>query len=200
MNFIVLADNIAFETIQRFNPSINWIRVEDVQSFTDHHNADAFFDLTENAIINEHPGINQPLFIHSVNESLPAGKNAIRINAWNGFLENEIWELAGNITAREEEVLSALGKKMIRCEDEPGFIAPRVIAMIINEAYFAKGENVSTEDEIDIAMKLGTNYPYGPFEWARKIGIQNIYALLEKLAQHDKRYQAAPLLTKTVSE
>ena len=36
------------------------------------------------------------------------------------------------------------------------------------------GENVSTRDEIDTAMKLGTNYPFGPFEWAEKIGLKNI--------------------------
>ncbi len=45
------------------------------------------------------------------------------------------------------------------------------MAMIINEAWHALAEEVSTKNEIDTAMKLGTNYPYGPFEWAEKIGL-----------------------------
>jgi 3-hydroxyacyl-CoA dehydrogenase len=44
--------------------------------------------------------------------------------------------------------------------------------MIINEAYFALEDNVSTKAETDIAMKLGTNYPYGPFEWGQLIGLK----------------------------
>ena len=84
--------------------------------------------------------------------------------------------------------------------DEPGFIAARIIAMIINEAYFAVDENVSSKTEIDTAMKLGTNYPYGPFEWAELIGTNNILALLQKLNSTDSRYQPAAFLIKEVKE
>jgi len=89
---------------------------------------------------------------------------------------------------------------MIRVEDEPGLISARIIAMIINEAYFANAENVSTEKEIDTAMKLGTNYPYGPFEWADKIGVKNIYVLLEKLSINDPRYHPSALLHAAAKE
>ena len=85
-------------------------------------------------------------------------------------------------------------------KDEPGLVSARVISMIINEAFFALGENVSSIEEIDLAMKLGTNYPYGPFEWSEKIGLQNIYHLLHKLSQTDKRYLIAPLLEKKYLE
>ena len=51
--------------------------------------------------------------------------------------------------------------------DIPGFISARVVSMIINEAYFALEEEVSSKEEIDTAMKLGTNYPYGPFDGVR---------------------------------
>ena len=83
--------------------------------------------------------------------------------------------------------------------DDYGFIAARIIAMIINEAYYALEENVSTKEQIDIAMKLGTNYPYGPFEWSEKIGIEKIYLLLEKLSVQNKRYTIAGSL-KTTAE
>ena len=68
--------------------------------------------------------------------------------------------------------------------------------MIINEAYFALEEGVSTKEEIDTAMKLGTNYPYGPFEWAKKIGLKNIFQLLDKLHKTNLRYEPAALLKK----
>ncbi len=68
--------------------------------------------------------------------------------------------------------------------------------MIINEAFYALGDDVSTKEEIDVAMKLGTNYPFGPFEWGEKIGLQNIIELLKKLSENDKRYNVAPYLQK----
>ena len=56
----------------------------------------------------------------------------------------------------------------------------------------------ASEEDIDLAMKLGTNYPYGPFEWARKIGIKHIYEILEALYEDtkDERYKISPLLKK----
>jgi 3-hydroxybutyryl-CoA dehydrogenase len=69
--------------------------------------------------------------------------------------------------------------------------------MIINEAYYTLEEKVSTKEQIDVAMKLGTNYPLGPFEWSEKIGINNIYELLRKLSMENDRYTIAPLLRKT---
>lgn len=195
MQIVVLANDVVFKTIKETNPAVNWVNVADVDSFSAYPDADAFFDLTENAAVNDHPVNGKPLFINSVTAGLPVGKKATRINGWNGFLQHTTWEVAGHVSEKEKEILAALNKTIIECADEPGFIAARIIAMIINEAYFAKGENVSTEAEIDIAMKLGTNYPYGPFEWAEKIGIQQVYELLLQLAKQDARYQPSPSLT-----
>jgi 3-hydroxybutyryl-CoA dehydrogenase len=66
--------------------------------------------------------------------------------------------------------------------------------MIINEAYFALSEGVSTKAQINIAMKLGTAYPYGTFEWSERIGLQNIASLLLKLSRQQKRYMPCKLL------
>ena len=71
---------------------------------------------------------------------------------------------------------------------------------IINEAYYTLGAQVSTREEIDIAMKLGTSYPYGPFEWAAKIGLKRIYELLVELSKVDERYTPAPLLAAEAGE
>ena len=91
-------------------------------------------------------------------------------------------------------VLNQLQWQFVWVGDDYGFIAARIISMIINEAYFALEENVSTKEQIDVAMKLGTNYPYGPFEWSKKIGLINILNLLQKLAQGDPRYTVCALL------
>ncbi len=141
----------------------------------------------------------KPVLLNSVTgtlQELKVAGNIIRINGWNGFLSRTIWEAAGKITGEVKQVFAALGKQFIEVKDEPGLIAARTVSMIINEAYFALGEEVSTRDEIDTAMKLGTNYPFGPFEWAKKIELGNIYHLLAALGKTDTRYLPAPLLIK----
>ena len=129
-------------------------------------------------------------------ENLPA--NFLRINAWPTFLKNKIVEtsLHPNQINLATEIFSGFGKKIKEVPDIKGFVTPRVISMIINEAYFALEENVSTKNEIDLAMKLGTNYPYGPFELAEKIGIDKIYSLLVSLSTENARYTPAQLLKK----
>ena len=72
--------------------------------------------------------------------------------------------------------------------------------MIINEAYFALEDNVSSKTEIDTAMKLGTNYPFGPFEWVGLIGNKNVLALLQQLYATDSRYKPSELLIKEATE
>ncbi len=78
-----------------------------------------------------------------------------------------------------------------------GFIFPRTIVQIINEAYFALEEEVASKEDINRAMKFGVNYPKGPFEWSQ--GKEKFaLALLNELYQktQDKRYHAASLLKK----
>lgn len=143
--------------------------------------------------------INKPVFINEVTQTLHQLKlpvNAIRVNLWPGFAENEVWELAGELTAQHELIMKELGKKFILLHDCPGLISARVIAMIINEAYFTVEEGVSSEAEIDTAMKLGTNYPYGPVEWGEKIGLKKVLELLRVLSTTNNKYQPAPLLEK----
>jgi 3-hydroxybutyryl-CoA dehydrogenase len=123
----------------------------------------------------------------------------IRFNGWNTFVKRPVVEAAGideKTKAKAEEIFSLFNKKMEWVPDVPGFISARVIAMIINEAYFALNDKVSTKEEIDVAMKLGTNYPYGPFEWSEKIGLKNIYELLFTLSKTSSRYEPAGLLKK----
>ena len=76
-----------------------------------------------------------------------------------------------------------------------GFIFPRTIVQIINEAYFALEEGVASREDIDRAMKFGVNYPKGPFEWARGRE-QYVLTLLNELFEKtgDRRYVACGLI------
>lgn len=142
---------------------------------------------------------NKPVLINAVPETLYElnfPPNISRINGWPGFLERRTWEVASNEVERIDHIFKGFNRKIFFVKDEPGFVAARVISMIVNEAFFALGENVSTKEEIDLAMKLGTNYPLGPFEWAAKIGIGKIYLLLKKLSEKEERYLPAPALEK----
>lgn len=154
-------------------------------------NFDAFFLMDKNQEdLNFKILEGKPIFINEVIDTLPelvTHRNVNRINAWPTFLERNTWEVAGNTNLVTKEIFKELGKKMIEVKDSPGMVAARVIAMIINEAFYALKENVSTKNEIDLAMKLGTNYPFGPFEWSDKIGLDRIYNLLLKLSKTDER-------------
>ncbi|MFM2138855.1 MAG: hypothetical protein RJA57_1162 [Bacteroidota bacterium] len=133
-------------------------------------------------------------------KELPEGW--VRINGWPTLLRRTIVEAAAagpKERAAAEQLIHCFGKKTEWVPDQPGFIAPRVVSMIINEAFLALEEGVSDRKAIDTAMKLGTNYPYGPFEWVQAIGPLRIVTLLETLSGIHPRYTPAPLLRKELT-
>jgi 3-hydroxybutyryl-CoA dehydrogenase len=60
-----------------------------------------------------------------------------------------------------------------------------VILAIVNEAYRALGDGVADENDIDRAMRLGANHPFGPFEWTRRTGIHEVVVMLDGLSDED---------------
>lgn len=96
------------------------------------------------------------------------------------------------------EICAQLNTEYLRVDDRVGLVTPRVICMIINEAYFTVQEGTATREDIDLAMKLGTNYPYGPFEWCKRIGLKHVYELLEAIYDDtkDERYRISALMKK----
>jgi 3-hydroxybutyryl-CoA dehydrogenase len=206
MQLVILANDLLKEELLNnvANPKLDLTWIESANDFRECSGADAFLDLLfENSqeridLLNSlAPG---SIIINSVNTTLrKINSPFVRINAWPGFLKRAIVEASSKNGAMEstaERVFSFLSRRIKWVADEPGFITARVIAMIINEAFFALEEKISTKEEIDTAMKLGTSYPYGPFEWANKIGVKNVYALLIELSKINPRYKPASLLEK----
>lgn len=95
-----------------------------------------------------------------------------------------------------KQVCERLGTGFRIVADQAGMVTPRVLCMIINEAYFTLEEGTASRKDIDLAMKLGTNYPYGPFEWGDRIGLTNVVRVLQAAGRDsgDTRYAVCPLL------
>lgn len=127
-----------------------------------------------------------------------------RFFGFNGmptFLNREIFEvsIARNGNADDiKEICATLNTDYLIVDDRVGLVSPRVVCMIINEAYYTELEGTATREDIDRAMILGTSYPHGPFEWCALIGIRHVYELLVSLYNdtHDERYKVCPLLKK----
>jgi 3-hydroxybutyryl-CoA dehydrogenase len=68
---------------------------------------------------------------------------------------------------------------------DPDSIAERVTLAIVNEAYRALGDGVASPEDIDRAMKLGANHPFGPFEWAARTGLHEVALMLDGLSDED---------------
>jgi len=205
MKIILLADNEQkVELIphqQEIGAELIWS--DDLGSLQNYSGADACIDLLFDdtvARIKQLRQLQSPVIIVSsvIMRSAELGTGIIRINGWNTFLKRQIIEAAADEELRKKAstVFLSINKKVEWVPDITGFISSRVVASIINEAYFALDEEVSSKEQIDTAMKLGTNYPYGPFEWGEKIGLQRIHKLLNSLSSAEKRFNPAPSLTK----
>jgi len=180
--------------------------------FDDFDSYDAIFDLNfENHIeaLEEYAALRNTLIIVS------GIKSALAELVYLEDLENEmhligLCDLAGLINRDKAEIsllnesdsimaiafFKALEWPCIIIKDRVGMVTPRIILMIVNEACYTLQEGTASIEDIDSSMKLGTNYPYGPFEWCDMIGIENVYETLEAIYHdtHDERYKVCPLL------
>ncbi|MCY7410678.1 MAG: hypothetical protein LH473_10420 [Chitinophagales bacterium] len=173
---------------------------------------DAIFDLNADErsnAIEEYSSLSNKLIIvcavkKTLGEIISENRNAnenhfVGMNCLPTFVNRPLAEVSF-LNEVGKEVFSKFAAELKwnwnQVKDETGMVTPRVICMIINEACFSFDEGVASMEDIDKAMKLGTNYPWGPFEWCDRIGIKNIYETLEAIGKNsnDDRYTIAPLL------
>lgn len=103
-------------------------------------------------------------------------------------------DTSARTVAEATGLFQALGKKVSVIGDVPGMIVARTVARIIDLAHDAVAKGVATEQDIDTAMRLGVNYPLGPFEWNRRLGRGWAGSLLEDLHERDQSGRYAPSL------
>ncbi|HHO51599.1 MAG TPA: 3-hydroxybutyryl-CoA dehydrogenase [Deltaproteobacteria bacterium] len=100
-----------------------------------------------------------------------------------------------------EAAAQRMGKTTVLARDMPGFIVNRVLMPYINEAVYALYEGIASVEDLDVAMKLGTNVPMGPLTLADFIGLDTCLAIMEVLHEGmggDSKYRPCPLLRKYV--
>jgi 3-hydroxybutyryl-CoA dehydrogenase len=92
--------------------------------------------------------------------------------------------------------LAADGQQVIVINDSPGFVAQRVVAMIVNIACGVAQRAIASPADIDMGTKLGLGYPFGPLEWGGQIGAQRVLFILERLHEFygEPRYRPNPWL------
>jgi 3-hydroxybutyryl-CoA dehydrogenase len=217
MNILVIgeSENLA-ECKEKFGGTHTY------QSAQDHQSAEKFFgssDIIFDFVIDEAPEQmevyrDHPAALAFLNTAkitlleLVTGFSDGRVKStlfgFNGlptFLNRDLLEvvlLKENDAEKLKDICQQLQTKFLLIDDRVGLVTPRVICMIINEAYYTFQEGTATKEDIDLGMKLGTNYPFGPFEWCNRIGIRHVYELLEAVYEdtNDERYKICPLLKK----
>jgi 3-hydroxybutyryl-CoA dehydrogenase len=96
------------------------------------------------------------------------------------------YDYSENATVVSPIMDEALGKQIFE----------RILVMLINEAYDAVFMQVASEEDVDLAMTKGVNYPKGLISWSKDLGPEKVLAQLEELFAFygEDRYRPNPLL------
>ncbi|HEX4803227.1 MAG TPA: 3-hydroxyacyl-CoA dehydrogenase NAD-binding domain-containing protein [Myxococcaceae bacterium] len=102
--------------------------------------------------------------------------------------------------AATKALAERMGKTTVVSKDFPGFIVNRILIPMLNEACFALMDGLGTAEDIDTAMRLGTNQPMGPLQLADFIGLDTCLNIAEVLQRGlgDDKYRPCPLLRQYV--
>lgn len=214
MKVLVLGDNNNLAEFRKKFSGLQYTEYRTLDSFSmDPHDDYVIFDF----FLEENP---ENLELYASNENLTIFGNVVKSSLaelvyYSEGVRCKLFGFNGLPTFVNRDILevSLLNEKNLKTlervcrdidtpfrivDDRVGMVTPRIICMIINEAYYMLQEGIAGMEDIDQAMKLGTNYPMGPFEWSKKIGINHIFELLEALYEdtHDERYKVCPLIKK----
>jgi 3-hydroxybutyryl-CoA dehydrogenase len=150
---------------------------------------------------------NVPLLVQgadiTLSEAAAWAQHAERVFAFDGlfFANGSAVTLAaapGSESLRPQvtALMASLGREVVWVGGSPALVLPRIICQLVNEASFAVLEGVADATTIDLAMKLGVNYPRGLLEWGAALGYARVLAVLDHLygEYHEERYRASVLL------
>lgn len=108
-------------------------------------------------------------------------------------------ETSDDTVGKVKLVAEKMGKETVTIREFPGFVTSRISALVGNEAFYMLQEGVGTAEDIDKAIKLGLNYPMGPFELGDLVGLDTRLNNLKYLhAKLGEKYRPAPLLEQYV--
>lgn len=216
MNILIVGtDANAAECRQKFGEEHVWTRVENrAEAKQKLPNTDVVFDfISAHESLNVYNDFSLPVFINTsfatlasfVTGGLQAKGSVAGFCGLPTFVNRPVLEVSILDMKNEPALMAicqALKTEYKTVSDRVGMVTPRVICMIINEAYFTVEEGTATKPDIDLAMKLGTNYPHGPFEWATKIGLKQVVNLLKAVHAdtHHERYEVCPSLQQAALE
>lgn len=213
MNILVIADAQRYDELQQRDLSrheVQWkTSLEEVLSVK-------AFDLVIDLIFDDRP---EHAAVYAKNPGVPVlagmvkislsevmnqyafeqGFNIIGCNFLPDFIHLPMLEVTVMDEGQQEtlsDIMYQLGWEYTLVADTTGMVTPRVVCMIINEAYLTAQEGTASRADIDTSMRLGTNYPYGPFEWCERIGVKHVYEVLKAVhdVTGDDRYEVAALL------
>ncbi|MGE7112903.1 3-hydroxyacyl-CoA dehydrogenase [Lysinibacillus sp. NPDC047702] len=132
-------------------------------------------------------------------------EQTIAMHFFNPVHKMELVEIIRGLETSDEtaqtirEIAEQMGKQTVIINEFPGFVTSRISALVGNEAFYMLQEGLGTPEDIDKAIKLGLNYPMGPFELVDLVGLDarlnNLRYLHEKLGE---KYRPAPLLEQYV--
>ncbi|MFJ8460619.1 3-hydroxyacyl-CoA dehydrogenase [Lysinibacillus xylanilyticus] len=132
-------------------------------------------------------------------------EQTIAMHFFNPVHKMELVEVIRGLETSDEtvqticEIAEQMGKQTVVINEFPGFVTSRISALVGNEAFYMLQEGLGSPEDIDKAIKLGLNYPMGPFELVDLVGLDarlnNLRYLHEKLGE---KYRPAPLLEQYV--
>ncbi|MGE7949001.1 3-hydroxyacyl-CoA dehydrogenase [Lysinibacillus sp. NPDC093688] len=132
-------------------------------------------------------------------------EQTIAMHFFNPVHKMELVEIIRGLETSDEtvraicEIAEQMGKQTVVINEFPGFVTSRISALVGNEAFYMLQEGLGSPEDIDKAIKLGLNYPMGPFELVDLVGLDarlnNLRYLHEKLGE---KYRPAPLLEQYV--
>lgn len=214
MNLIATGIKSRFEELQQSVSGAHSWTWSDNLSETNLELFDAIFDLgfddTNQDLAPYAELKGKPVFVSAVKSGLALPKSKLSaemqctlagINCQAGFINRGLKEVSALNEIDKpaiEKCAEQLGWKLQWVDDRIGMVTPRIVYMIINEAFYTLQEGTASAADIDLGMKLGTNYPMGPFEWLKKVGVKDVYETLDALYNdtREERYKICPLLKK----